>query len=113
MATTRKSNPVIKRIFSIIGNNLIAEDIYSSVSKSHKPSDASHDEDKSVWSVFSKSLNSAIRDIEDHPNGKLFKRLIEFGPPDFGQPEILISDNWRVLKIHQPAYDTHLDLLIY
>ena len=113
MAATRKSNPVIKRIFSIIGNNLLAEDIFSSVSKSLTSSDLFHTKNNSVWSVFSKSLNSAIRDIEDHPNGKLFKRLIEFGPPDFGQPEILISDNWRVLKIHQPAYDTHLDLLIY
>lgn len=93
MANTRKSNSVIKRISSIIGNNLIAEDIYSSVTKSHIPSDSSHAEDKLVWSVFSKSLNSAIRDIEEHPKGKLFKRLIEFGPPYFGQSETLISDN--------------------
>jgi hypothetical protein len=34
----------------------------------------------SVKKIFDNSLNAAIRDIENHPHGQLFQRLIEYGP---------------------------------
>jgi hypothetical protein len=36
----------------------------------------------SAWDVFRRSLDAAIRDIEKHPRGILFRRLIEYGPRD-------------------------------
>jgi hypothetical protein len=48
---------------------------------------------KTVWRVFQSSLDAAIRDIKNHPRGKLFCRLIEFGPhnPDELKGEPLVG----------------------
>lgn len=55
-------------------------------------------EGKTVWDLFERSLNEAIRDIEEHPRGKLFKRLIEFGPLNPDSPESLSSDGEGTLS---------------
>ena len=47
--------------------------------------------------VFFKSLEAAIRDIETHPRGKLFRRLIEFGPP-MDMETVLKSDGETLLS---------------
>ena len=53
---------------------------------------------KTTKEVFNQSLNAAIRDIENHPRGRLFRRLIEYGPPDPDDPEILTSDGETALS---------------
>jgi hypothetical protein len=53
---------------------------------------------ETVWNVFEHSLDTAIRDIEEHPRGKLFRRLIEYGPHDPGDPEALVSDGETTLS---------------
>jgi hypothetical protein len=51
-----------------------------------------------VEDVFQASLEAAIRDVENHPRGKLFRRLIEFGPADNGVPEAATSDGETMLS---------------
>jgi hypothetical protein len=43
-------------------------------------------------------LDAAIRDIEGHPRGALFRRLIEYGPHHPNDREILISDGESTLS---------------
>ncbi|MBF0558873.1 MAG: hypothetical protein HQL08_08845 [Nitrospirae bacterium] len=43
-------------------------------------------------------MDSAIRDIEEHPKGKLFRRLIEYGPHDPNDPEAITSDGETTLS---------------
>jgi hypothetical protein len=87
-----------KRIASIIGSEPLASDIHKSVSSALKCPFVCLSGGKTVRDVFKQSLNAAIRDIEEHPRGKLFKRLIEYGPHDPGEPEILTSDNVTTLS---------------
>lgn len=86
-----KRSPV-KRISKIIGNGLLASDLQSSISSALDYPDFSFSIGNSVWKVFLHSLNTAIRDIENDPRGKLFRRLIEFGTPNPGEPKKLTSD---------------------
>jgi hypothetical protein len=51
-----------------------------------------------VQGVFEASLKAAIRDIEEHPRGKLFRRLIEHGPHHPDDPEALVSDGETILS---------------
>ena len=53
---------------------------------------------KAVWGVFKRSLDAAIRDIETHPRGKLFRRLIEHGPHNPDDPPAPVSDGETVLS---------------
>jgi hypothetical protein len=53
---------------------------------------------KTVDEVFKRSLDAAIRDIEEHPKGVLFQRLIEYGPHNPDVPESLISDHKTTLS---------------
>ena len=48
--------------------------------------------------VFRQSLHAAIRDIERHPRGRLFQRLIEFGPHNPDDPKSLTSDGATLLS---------------
>jgi hypothetical protein len=76
-----------KRIEEIIGNRRLASDIHTSISSAlHCPFVYSLG-GKTAWAVFKRSLYAAIRDIETHPKGKLFRRLIEFGPHIPDDPE--------------------------
>lgn len=88
---------ILKKIVRIIGNRPLAEAIYRSVDLALKSSDIQLTDDKSVWDIFERSLNAAIRDIEEHPRGELFRRLIEYGPPTDGT-EVLESDNKTLLS---------------
>jgi hypothetical protein len=51
-----------------------------------------------VWDLFKRSLDAAVRDIEKDRRGKLFKRLIEYGPHDPDDPEALVSDKETTLS---------------
>lgn len=90
--------PSNEKIASIIGNRLLASAIHRSVASAlgcpfvHLVSGATE------WNVFEKSLDAAIRDIEEHPRGKLFRRLIEYGPHDPDYPEALVSDGKTTLS---------------
>jgi hypothetical protein len=55
-------------------------------------------EGKTVPRVFQSSLDAAIRDIKSHPRGKLFCRLIEFGPHNPGEPKAHTSDGKTLLS---------------
>lgn len=87
-----------QKIASIIGNGPLASDIHRSVSSALICPFVSLVGGKTVWDVFEQSLKAAIRDIEQHPRGKLFRRLIEYGPHNPDVPETLISDNETTLS---------------
>lgn len=82
-----------KKIASIIHNQPLADAIEKSVSLGLKTSFFHSDAGKTVWQMFKHSLDEAIRDIENHPKGNLFRRLIEYGPLDPDEPDILQSDS--------------------
>jgi hypothetical protein len=46
-------------------------------------------------------LESAIRDIEEHPRGALFRRLIKYGPQAPTDPDVQIGDERRRLSYHE------------
>ncbi len=48
--------------------------------------------------AFDRSLQAAIRDIEAHPRGKLFRRFLEYGPPNPDDPRKLDSDGETILS---------------
>jgi hypothetical protein len=91
-------NDTKDRIASIIGNRLLARALHSSISSGLKAPFFRLFSHKAVWNIFETSLNAAIRDIEKHPRGKLFKRLLEFGPHDPGEPEVLDCDGKTTLS---------------
>ena len=51
-----------------------------------------HISGKTVFEVFKHSLDVAIRNIENHPRGYLFRRLIEYGPHHPDEPKAPNSD---------------------
>lgn len=77
------------KIASIIGNRLLAKTIHKSVSLGLKTPFFRLASSKTVWDMFKKSLDLAIRDIENHPRGQLFRRLLEYGPLDPDEPKVL------------------------
>ena len=92
-----KRSLIDKNIVSIIGNQPLASAIHTSVTSALRCPFVHLVSGKTVWDVFKHSLNAAIRDIEEHPRGKLFRRLIEYGPRNPNEPETLISDNETTL----------------
>lgn len=88
----------IQAIHSVIHNRRLAFDLYSSISGAAEFPGFSSDSGKTVWKVFLQSLHAAIRDIEEHPRGELFRRLIEFGPANPGEPEKLTGEAKTVLS---------------
>lgn len=91
------TNDDISRIKDIIHNRPLASAIYRSIEDGLERNFV-HISGKTVWEVFQYSLNTAIRDIETHPRGKLFRRLLEFGPPNPDDPEKLASDGKTILS---------------
>ena len=87
-----------KRIALIIGNRLLASAIHRSVASALRCPFVYLVDSKSVQDVFKRSLDNAIRDIETHPRGKLFRRLIEYGPHNPDEPETLTSDGETTLS---------------
>lgn len=92
-----RSKKLINRITEIIHNPLLARDIYRSI-EIGLDSSLVNVKGKTVWDVFKYSLDTAIRDIENHPRGDLFRRLIEYGPLDSDRPRQTTSDGETFLS---------------
>jgi hypothetical protein len=82
----------------ILGNRQLASDLRHSVARMlHVPS-ARVPGGPGVRRVFARSLQAAIRDVEAHPRGRLFRRLIEFGPRREGASEGAEDDDSGALS---------------
>jgi len=87
-----------KRIATIINNQPLATAIQMSLSSALQSPFVNLVDNNSVWKIFKHSLDAAIRDIEEHSRGKLFRRLIEYGPLNPDDPETVFSDNGKNLS---------------
>ena len=87
----------INHITEIIHNPLLAKAIYQSIEVGLKNS-CVHVKGKAIWDVFQYSLDTAIRDIENHPRGELFRRLLVYGPLNPDHPKQLTSDGKTFLS---------------
>lgn len=93
--------PSNEKIASITGNRLLASAIHRSVASALGCPFVHLVDGKTVQDVFKRSLHAAIRDIEEHPRGKLFRRLIEYGPRNPDEPEALTSDDETTLSDYE------------
>lgn len=91
-------NETTEKIALVIGNQPLAVAIQRSLALTLECPFVRLPADKTVWNLFERSLNAAIRDIVEHPRGRLFQRLIEFGPHDPDYPETPDSDNETILS---------------
>lgn len=89
---------VIDNIASIIHNRPLAFAIHQSITSALKCPFLCLPTSHNAWDVFKRSLDAAIRDIEEHPRGKLFQRLIEYGPRNPDDRVSLTSDGKGVLS---------------
>jgi len=87
-----------QKILNIIGSKPLASDIHKSIAVALESSFVHIIGSETVWDVFKLSLDASIRDIEEHPRGKLFRRLIEFGPLNSNNPKALVCDGETVLS---------------
>ena len=92
-----KSKDPVKQINSIIQNPLLTRSICHSI-EAGIANPQVHLMGKTVWEVFKYSLDTAIRDIEDHPRGDLFQRFLDYGPLHPGEPQKLTSDKRTFLS---------------
>jgi len=90
--------PLNEKIASIIGNQLLASAIHRSVASALGRPFVHLVGGKTERDVFKRSLDAAIRKIEGHPRGDLFRRLIEYGPHHPDDPEALVSDEETTLS---------------
>lgn len=88
----------IEKIASIIHNQPLASAIHKSVVSALSNPNIYLIDGNSVWDIFKRSLDAAIRDIEEYPRGKIFRRLIEYGPHHPDEPESLTSDSESTLS---------------
>ena len=93
-----KRRSIDENIASIIGSESLASAIRSSTAPGLACSSVHLVGGKTVWDIFKRSLNAASRDIEKHPRGKLFRRLIEYGPHNPADPEALTGDGETTLS---------------
>lgn len=93
-----KRSSIDENIASIIGNQPLASAIHSSVASALRCPFIHLVSTKTIWDIFKHSLDAAIRDIEEHPRGKLFRRLIEYGPHNPDEPQSLTSDGKTTLS---------------
>ena len=89
---------IIDKITSIIHNQPLALAIHESITSALKCPFLLLPIRHNAWDIFKRSLDAAIRDIENHPRGKLFRRLIEYGPHHPDDPKSLTSDEEGVLS---------------
>jgi hypothetical protein len=82
----------VKRISSIVANQPLSDAIYRSVESALKYEWVHLIGGDSVWDVFERSLKAAVRDIEVHERGKLFRRLIKYGPQSPDEPEAWVEE---------------------
>ncbi|MFA5832131.1 MAG: hypothetical protein WDA22_01520 [Bacteroidota bacterium] len=92
------SDETTYRISSILGREPISRALYDSISAGLNSPNVHLARSTSVWDVFDYSLKSAIRDIESHPRGYLFRRLIEYGPHNPEKRKTTNSDGKTVLS---------------
>lgn len=88
----------VEDIFLITGNRPVASAIDRSVALALRCPFVHLNGGQTGWDVFKKSLDAAIRDIEEHPLGKLFRRLVEYGPLNPECPDMPISDGKTTLS---------------
>jgi hypothetical protein len=88
----------IDKIASIIHNRPLASSLHESISSALKCPFVHIAGNKTVWAVFKQSLDAAIRDIERHPRGELFRRLIEYGSHHPDYPESKESNGKSTLS---------------
>jgi hypothetical protein len=93
-----RTEKTVEKIASIIHNQPLASAIHKSIALALRSPFISIIDGNTIWDVFKRSLDAAIRDIEKHPRGKLFRRLIEYGPHNPEDPESLISDGESTLS---------------
>lgn len=93
--TRRKA---IEEVSSVIANWPLASSLCRSIRPGLTMPFVHLDGGNTIEDVFQASLNAAIRDIENHPLGRLFRRLIQFGPHDPDDPESPTSDGKTVLS---------------
>jgi hypothetical protein len=86
------------QIALVIGNERLASAICHSADAALSSRVAYLSGGGTVKAVFEASLNAAIRDIENDPRGKLFRRLILYGPPDPDEPKAISSDGETTLS---------------
>ena len=89
---------VVESIASVIASRPLAAAVQKSVSSAIRCPSIRIAVDGTPWDVFETSLNAAMRDIAEHPRGKLFRRLIRYGAHDPDFPESLVSDNETTLS---------------
>lgn len=87
-----------ERIAEIVSNTSLASSIAGSIATALGHPSNSVRVGATPWEVFKHSLDAAIRNIETHRLGNLFRRLVEYGPQPFGEPEVLVSDQETVLS---------------
>lgn len=83
---------------TVLGSRALASDVRESVARALRTPCARVPDGRSARQVFHRSLRSAIRDIEVHPRGKLFRRLIEYGPVRPGTPEVVANSAESMLS---------------
>ena len=80
-----------QRVAAIIGSPPLAAALYRSLRAALNSRFVCLVNGATPWDIFDRSLKAAIRDIEDHPRGKLFRRLLLYGPEDADQRESLTT----------------------
>jgi len=89
---------IIDKIAAIIHNQPLASAIHDAAASALRCPFIHIVDANNVWDVFNRSLDAAIRDIENHPRGKLFRRLIKYGPHHPDDPESLTSNSESTLS---------------
>lgn len=98
MASATPEDEEVAEIASIVGSQPLAAAIHRSVSSALAIPFVHLSGGPGVRGVFQRSLSTAVRDIETHPRGKLFRRLIEHGPRNPDDPEATVSDGETTLS---------------
>jgi hypothetical protein len=78
-----------ERIASITANPELASDVVASIATGIATRLVHLQNQNNVWDAFQSSLNTAIRDIQSHPRGELFRRLIQYGPLNPDDPKVM------------------------
>jgi hypothetical protein len=91
-------NESVEVIASIVANTQLSTSLVNSIERALARPSVHMKGGATPLEVFRHSLNVAIRDIEAHPLGKLFQRLIEFGPHNPEDPPATTSDGKTTLS---------------
>src|SRR3990170_2992133 len=92
------TDPAVLQIAAIIHHEPLARALCDSIRAALDAPDVVLLGAPSVWEVFDQSLKAAVRDIEDHPRGQLFRRLIAYGPLNPDDPENAPTDGQTTLS---------------